>query len=239
TRPWNGNDFTRASIPGFTCPSDGRGKPSGNDIAPISFHINRGDFWLDWNWWECRGVAGNRDRTTHSFATVNDGTSNTMLISECRIGQGGSNSVATGFARDIGGGSSTAPGVCLSREGPNGTLTGAVQTGGWFVGARWADSHAIYSQFHAVLPPNSPSCGNDGEHWAMISAGSYHPGGVNAVFCDGSVHFISETIDCGDPNVTEATVNAPGRPQDYTGPSLRGVWGALASQQSGEVVTVP
>jgi prepilin-type processing-associated H-X9-DG protein len=32
----------------------------------------------------------------------------------------------------------------------------------------------------------------------MTAAQSYHIGGVNTVFCDGSVWFISETIDNGN-----------------------------------------
>lgn len=69
-------------------------------------------------------------------------------------------------------------------------------------GWAWGDGrHQI--GFNTVLSPNSPSC-IDGNHRAMdggapVSASSYHPGGVNCLFGDGSVHFIPETIDSGDP----------------------------------------
>jgi prepilin-type processing-associated H-X9-DG protein len=80
-----------------------------------------------------------------------------------------------------------------------------------------------------------------------MAASSYHPGGVNVAFVDGSVHFISETIDAGDPAKGETDLPFgsfpalvdPNRPQDYKGPSLRGIWGALGSCKSGEVVTAP
>ncbi len=63
--------------------------------------------------------------------------------------------------------------------------------------------------FRSVYPPNW--LGND--HWNNPACIRYvlaseHPGGVNVVFCDGSVHFISETIEaayggnCGD-NTTD------------------------------------
>ena len=53
------------------------------------------------------------------------------------------------------------------------------------------------------LPPSRPSCGVDGEHYAMITASSYHPGGVNVAFVDGSVHFVADSIDAGDPNIAD------------------------------------
>ena len=31
----------------------------------------------------------------------------------------------------------------------------------------------------------------------MNTAKSEHPGGIQAVFCDGSVHWIDDTIQCG------------------------------------------
>lgn len=49
----------------------------------------------------------------------------------------------------------------------------------------WAYDHA--------LPPNSPSCG-DG-YYGIYTASSFHPNGVNAVFGDGHVRFVSESID--------------------------------------------
>ncbi len=59
----------------------------------------------------------------------------------------------------------------------------------------------------------------------ICSAQSYHPGGVNVVMADGSIHFISETIDTGDLTA----------PQPISGqPSPYGVWGALGSRDGGE-----
>jgi prepilin-type processing-associated H-X9-DG protein len=52
---------------------------------------------------------------------------------------------------------------------------------------------------------------------------SYHKGGVNLALVDGSVRFISETIDAGTAN---AAVNS--------GASPFGVWGALGSRDGGE-----
>ena len=56
---------------------------------------------------------------------------------------------------------------------------------------------------------------------------SFHPGGVNALRADGSVSFISETIDTG--NLSAASVTS--------GISPYGTWGALGSKNGGEVVS--
>ena len=79
------------------------------------------------------------------------------------------------------------------------------------------------------MPPNAPSCSIYAEDWnsVMWAATSYHPGGVNAVFLDGSVRFISDTIDTGNLAL----------PPVASGPSPYGVWGALGSKNGGEVTT--
>jgi prepilin-type processing-associated H-X9-DG protein len=247
TTPWNTDELTRAKIPGVLCPSDG----AANSVPPnkrqfTNYHCNRGDYRLGYDWEECRGVFGRGDRQHYNIAGIRDGTSSTMLISELMCAIKGGNRVgeafATGWAADNGG----APAPCLARKQAGGTLSTPLRgTGDWDgqgIGYRWADSHSVYTQWHPVLPPNEPSCGNDAEDWAMMTASSYHPGGVNVAFCDGSVHFISETIDAGDPNIAEKDLPNlvdSNRPQDYKGPSLRGVWGALGSSGSGEVVSVP
>ncbi len=240
TRPWSGNNLMRTKVSTFLCPSDSGGDTKGNTLARNSYHCNRGDYWLDWNWWECRGVMGNGERLTLNFSAIRDGTSNTMLISECIIGVPGTRKVGQAFARDVGVSNGDPPAICAAREGPNNELLGTLQSPSWLCGWRWADAISTYTQWHPVLPPNAPTCGNHGESWALITASSYHPGGVNVVFCDGSVHFISETINAGDPTLSPRDFAPdPNRPQDYLGPSLWGVWGALGSSRSSESVSIP
>ena len=61
----------------------------------------------------------------------------------------------------------------------------------------------------------------------MYSAGSDHSGGVQICLVDGSVQFISETIDTGDLTQTNPIF----------GRSPYGTWGALGSRDGGEADT--
>jgi prepilin-type N-terminal cleavage/methylation domain-containing protein/prepilin-type processing-associated H-X9-DG protein len=100
-----------------------------------------------------------------------------------------------------------------------GTPTGKVKAGGPIGHTRWCNGGVYYSGFTTALPPNpsltavSRAAGfanagqnvpmdwdsvdeNDGGPTFMaLSASSFHPGGVNALFADGSVHFAKNTVD--------------------------------------------
>jgi prepilin-type N-terminal cleavage/methylation domain-containing protein/prepilin-type processing-associated H-X9-DG protein len=55
---------------------------------------------------------------------------------------------------------------------------------------------AVSGNYTHTVPPNylGYDCGDDSYNRAHIAARSYHTGGVNVCFADGSVHFISNTI---------------------------------------------
>lgn len=62
-------------------------------------------------------------------------------------------------------------------------------------GGGWINGREYYTGYHHYHPPNSnipdvSSCG-----WGVFASRSSHPGGVNIALCDGSIHFISESID--------------------------------------------
>jgi prepilin-type processing-associated H-X9-DG protein len=100
-----------------------------------------------------------------------------------------------------------------------GAKTGKVKAGGPIGHTRWANGGVYYSGFTTAMPPNqtvatiSRATGtadagknvamdwdwvdeNDGGPTYMsLSASSYHPGGVNALFADGSVHWIKNSVN--------------------------------------------
>jgi prepilin-type processing-associated H-X9-DG protein len=68
-----------------------------------------------------------------------------------------------------------------------------------------------------------------------VNASSYHQGGVNVVMFDGSVQFVNDNIDAGDPNGSPgAAVSGSTDGFSYRGESVWGVWGALGTSDRGE-----
>jgi prepilin-type N-terminal cleavage/methylation domain-containing protein/prepilin-type processing-associated H-X9-DG protein len=161
--------------------------------------------------------------TSTRMADITDGTSNTIAVSEaCK---GGDPTLIRGAAAFNVLGSDANPSICLALRGEGARYRPNVPTRPW-VGIYWHAGVPVMNGFTTVLPPNSPSC-LFGANWmgaGIVSPSSNHPGGVNGLYADGSVNFVSETINSGQV----------GSPESFGGPSPYGVWGALGSKNGGE-----
>ncbi|MCL2624056.1 MAG: DUF1559 domain-containing protein, partial [Planctomycetaceae bacterium] len=247
--PWNNWQAPQvAQIPGFLCPSDAVGKGNnalGGDLGRISYAGCFGDvpFGASYNADEFRGVIGSGRRQKIGLSGMSDGTSNTLLFSEVAIGTIDSRMIKGGVAVEQASSHWDAPQGCMNRRGPGGELTGTFRSniGGDNVGPEtpqgraWMSGEFLSGYFHATLPPNSPCCAEDHRpYWGiLISASGYHTGGVNVGLGDGSVTFVSETINTGDIQ------NAPASYMNWqdvllSGKSPYGVWGAAGSRNGGE-----
>ncbi|QDU25457.1 putative major pilin subunit [Anatilimnocola aggregata] len=165
-----------------------------------------------------------------SFKNISDGTSNTIAISE-RCFPKDARSVSGRAVENLTG-VNTNPSLCLAQVSPgtNRFLSSAAVSGYRFGGTRAYDGMPIYTGFNCILPPNGPSCQTgDANSVGVISAQSWHPGGVLACFADGSTRFITQTINAGNPGSAES----------LGGASPYGVWGALGTINGGEVAFVP
>jgi prepilin-type N-terminal cleavage/methylation domain-containing protein len=239
------------SIHSFLCPSDPVQKPVQGQ-SPNSYHCCVGDEQAivleEMNpacLSEChnRGVFTNGLVTEVSFASIPDGTSNTMMVSEAGISSESSPNISVAFIRGgiarAGYGSSlwSATGYVATCAAKRDQGTGIKDYGTSAVGTRIGDAYSAYTAYYSVLPPNSPSCSNestssDGEN-ALVTANSYHVGGVNAVFADGTVRFVSETINA----VSAGVVLTSQIGKNFTGDSPYGIWGALGTRDGSESKT--
>ena len=129
-----------------------------------------------------------------TIAEVSDGTSNTVALSETISGPNGSNDQRGLWCVDWG---------CqyTHNRTPNSTLADQV----WSVAAGTPLNYCV---------PDKAPCDGTAGCWSTenYAARSLHPGGVNVLYVDGSLHFIPDSID-------------------YQ------VWQNMASINSGEILT--
>ena len=184
----------------FNCPSDPQSNtPPG--LAGTSYRANQGSGVLwglppsnpsnsNFGMPEPNGVF--YENTFHKLASITDGTSNTAAFSEHQKGdfnQGMATPADTFRTGTHPANADEALAQCNAIDPTSLSFQGVSD-----VGAPWLEGyHSTTSYFH-VLPPNGRSCMFPPGRIAT-SAASQHPGGVMMALCDGSVRFVSQTIN--------------------------------------------
>ena len=253
------NNPFNAAIPAFWCPSDPSATFNSFGGGRTSYRCNRGDIRVGHYSDSVRGVYRRGNVTTFALGDILDGTSNTAMIGEGIIQLLGS---------EHGAGPQPKPkGMVLATTltvSSNISLCYAVSTGSapgnpdyYPFSPTITDNPAIghynHYQYHGtiygfvscsgfftMIPPNGPVCGLTVNYSVRSAspAGSYHSGGANIAMADGSVRFVSETIDVGDPTQDISSYYSnPGVDDSaitYIGPSPWGVYGAMGSAQGAE-----
>lgn len=202
------SQVVRGGIPSYQCPSDKRREiedrfgPSLQGIKKNSYVVNMGNTGFGLGGFvngrymmppaspqaddpytsgfiTYRGapftIEGNYDNPVrYGLETLLDGTSNTFICSEVIQGKD------AGTRTDLRGHTYWGLGAGFySVLLPNSNLPDRMQFESYFINEA----------------PNPPAALFDANHPMMMGARSKHPVGVNVTFCDGSTHFVSDTVD--------------------------------------------
>jgi prepilin-type N-terminal cleavage/methylation domain-containing protein/prepilin-type processing-associated H-X9-DG protein len=202
------------SVSIFLCPSEIRTESKMGDAGPI-YPTNYGWCMGDWYSWGGFNSVGNRSafgpNRSRSLSAFTDGLSNTVVAAEVKT--------YTTYVRGCG--SSGLSNVNNPNVVPPPTgnpLTVAPEYNGCTLKPQgghteWPDGQVQQSGVTTAWPPNYRILGTSsdrlnqeldltslrehlgGPTYAAITSRSYHPGGVNALFGDGSVHFIKSSVN--------------------------------------------
>jgi prepilin-type N-terminal cleavage/methylation domain-containing protein len=268
---WGNYDWVKGSVPVFWCPSDpnsSKPTPTANGLTRNSYLGSLGDTIeaFDETAHSTRGFFSGRmshsgtgttadpyrvDLTTQSFASISDGLSNTVALSEAVTTESeNSNMVKGGFAYNT---SATTPNTCRTRSTDRISFVSGTTVTTYGRGTNgFGDGRSPSSVFSTVLPPNNVSCvyysaaNTTNAGWAtraFLTVTSYHPGGVNVCMGDGTVHFVGDTIDCGNQGFNLSTTTtgfalSPSGRREPSGESPFGVWGAIGTINGGETKSI-
>ena len=222
-RPWEPYPAWGAELPWLLCPSDSppprsisdNGQGGRNNYKASLGTTIRDNQRLQ----RTSGIFAYQGST--SLAHVTDGTSQTIALAEMVQGSDFDRRAVKGNVAYLVSGIDTNPQNCQwLNQGGRLPFGQAVNPINWFPGLRWNDGAPNYSGFGTVLAPNQPSCiPSDWDHdWALMTASSYHTGGVHVLMADGAVRFISDNINAGDIS------------------NGFGVWGALGTRSGREPI---
>ncbi len=225
-----------AQVNSYICPSDmqqqSKVSATGNYYSQSSYAGSAGTFDI-WHWYcgcppsvsgvSCAGstqIAGDGifyGNAATRLQAITDGTSNTFAFGEQSRFLNDPDTIMQEWSRALWFGSSA----------PNSTrISGTASTVPYLNAAFYPGDAGLSLGLSPTGQVNAWLFLQEGSDWRPVGQfgfRSLHPGGANFAFCDGSVHFIKQTISLGSPN--------------YTPPINIGVYRQLSTRKGGEIVS--
>ena len=227
-------------LPKIVCASDDMGRFYTRFYAPTSYRACGGDFiraassWTNTAGGEYANQRGRTANGADSMSRITDGLSNTILLGEAIIGNGGTVArqsflVAASSYNDY-----VRPSLCVAAS----SVASSPTQGYHYPGGIWAMNEPGMTWFFTVQQPNSQRCSyadvsGDGPFYMTAPASSYHGGGAQVAMCDGAVRFLSDSIDNNGLPDNSGGGAGTGWPTK-TEASRYGVLGALGTPAQGE-----
>lgn len=174
----------------YTCPSDQRSVWASSNIPKYNYVVNLGrtSCYRKTDWHGVSFIPGpfhNQEEPwgadnipVYRIADIRDGTTNTLMISEIRQGRNND---------DLRGLTWWGPACGFTTHFSPNTLEPDYLDYGWGTKCKAYNSTPDW--------PCEEQGGNDSDRPMNFSARGYHPGGVVASMCDGSVRFVSDSVN--------------------------------------------
>ena len=206
----------RQDVPIFLCPSDSSGaqfSDGGQPVGRTNYFGNIGAVS------DCRLNSDPRAGVFHAFSTtvagetpkgitmlsITDGTSNTAMFAEVMRSQTSTSAIL--YTTNVASGAISTGTALYDGRNVSGCAGGTVSVRIYYVGLQYYRGGINHQSFYThTLPINwnkntgnsatqKYTCGDSSFRRAHIAASSYHTNGANVCMADGSVRFVSESVD--------------------------------------------